>query len=659
MASSSPTDPTYLRDEPSSDQNLGVVLKRVERLLTTDLPNVAPDSTGNLANATTALQHAQSALQAALTYRSLSEPQFSVSPLYAVGTNVYAIKSEVDSLAQQLGYDNGTLYNGNRTAAAAQLQVASAALQNLVTQADANASRTQRYVDCSAATAGDGSSSAPYNSITQLNQVQLQPGDVVNFRRGVTCVGMFQPQGSGTATQPITVRAYGGASGRPVINANGGNQAVYLYNVQYWELNDLELIAPGDGTTQRRGVFVNLNDFGAGTGYVLNNLYIHGVNGINQFPSPQTSTSLNGKWINASGGIVFQVDGVTTPTYFQNVLIQNDLIGTPLGTNADAPLYDVDREGIYFWSTWRTRPQLGSWWTSMPHASGFAPQLNLVIRDNLMQNVGGDGIVPQMAQNAVVENNILSGFRIRSTDNNAGIWTSDSDGTLLQFNDASGGHGTGDGMGYDIDHSTNDVVVQYNYSHNNDGGFVLLCQDGTTQYRGIVRYNLSVGDKTRIVEDCGGTYDNYLVYSNTIVSLAGAGATLYVGSGTPGPSGHSVTLSNNVFVNNGPHTNNVVKGTTVDSLTGVTFNNNVFQNYGDASQLPVNATNDVIGNAALDCRYRLGAGSIALNAGAAVTLPSGSTAATAVSDYYGQGLTTSGAPNAGMWGGAASTGTCI
>jgi hypothetical protein len=349
---------------------------------------------------------------------------------------------------------------------------------------------------------------------------------------------------------------------------------------------------------------------------------------------------------------------VATPTYFKDVLVQNNLIGTPLGTNADAPIYDVDREGIYFWSTWRTRPQLGSWWQNMPYAPGFAPQLNVTIRDNVLQNIAGDGIVPQMAQNAMVENNVLSGFRVRSTDNNAGIWTSDSDGTLLQFNDTSGGHGTGDGMAYDIDHSTDDVVFQYNYSHNNDGGFMLLCQEGTTQRRGIVRYNLSVGDKTRIVEDCGGTYDNYLVYNNTIVSLAGAGATLYLGSGKAGPSGHGVSLSNNVFVNNGPHTNNVVKGS-VDKLTAVTFNNNVFQNYGDTSQLPLNETDDLSGNAALDCRYRLGMGSIAAGVGAVVTMPIGSEAAVAIADYYGQGLPTSGMPNAGMWAGPIATGSCI
>ena len=56
--------------------------------------------------------------------------------------------------------------------------------------------------------------------------------------------------------------------------------------------------------------------------------------------------------------------------------------------------------------------------------------------------------------------------------------------------------------GFDSDWNCRGTVIQYNYSHDNYGGLVLVCNDGTADAsfnvgnlgQLIVRYNVSIGD---------------------------------------------------------------------------------------------------------------------------------------------------------------------
>ncbi|WP_128503950.1 hypothetical protein [Streptomyces inhibens] len=108
----------------------------------------------------------------------------------------------------------------------------------------------------------------------------------------------------------------------------------------------------------------------------------------------------------------------------------------------------------------------------------------------------GDGIVVQAAVGARVEHNLVDGFNTRSGGYNAGIWAWNSDRVLYQFNEVTGGHGTRDSMAYNIDGGNNGNVYQYNYSHDNEGGFLLICNgEGMVSDRNSVRYNVSVNDR--------------------------------------------------------------------------------------------------------------------------------------------------------------------
>ena len=82
-----------------------------------------------------------------------------------------------------------------------------------------------------------------------------------------------------------------------------------------------------------------------------------------------------------------------------------------------------------------------------------------------------------------------------------------------------------DGEGFDADSNQDGTVIQYNYSHDNAGGFMLLCTD-YSPHRVAIRYNLSVDDNATVnPAPCAGVINpatNNLngvqMYNNTIVA---------------------------------------------------------------------------------------------------------------------------------------------
>lgn len=81
-----------------------------------------------------------------------------------------------------------------------------------------------------------------------------------------------------------------------------------------------------------------------------------------------------------------------------------------------------------------------------------------------------------------------------------GIWVYASNGVTIQHNEShhnKSGSGNGcDGLGFDLDGGTTNSLVQYNYSHDNDGaGYLLGNFPGARPWgNNVVRYNYSVND---------------------------------------------------------------------------------------------------------------------------------------------------------------------
>ncbi|MGH3921862.1 MAG: hypothetical protein ACRDTT_03120, partial [Pseudonocardiaceae bacterium] len=195
----------------------------------------------------------------------------------------------------------------------------------------------QFYIDCDSgndANAGTSPRTA-WRTLARANQVTFGPGDSLLLRRGTMCHGVLSPQGSGTASNPIVVSAYGKGA-RPAIVADGARAAVYLYNVQGWEIRHLDISNPGarDGTT-RTGIYVLLENFGIGRHYVVDDVKVHDVVGCD----------CTGPESDPSGGVVFKAAGATAPTGFDGIRVSRSTVS------------GVDGYGIATSSLWDRRPQ--------------------------------------------------------------------------------------------------------------------------------------------------------------------------------------------------------------------------------------------------------------------------------------------------------------
>lgn len=304
-----------------------------------------------------------------------------------------------------------------------------ASLSNVMLQSVA--ASTSYYVDCSTSSDGNGSVDSPFNQLSAANNQRLSPGDSLLFRRDVTCQGQLTINDSGSSGSPIVIGAYGTGSDLPVITAGNNTNAVLLNATSHIVIENLELTNPGDNTARKRGLYIYAANAGNITDITVQNLYINNVRGL--MPSTISPfNAANGKYANATGALIIEAGGNTTSTWFSNILIQNNTIRS------------VDRQGIYTWTNWCRRPAMASFWDTLCFQP-WAPSTGFVVRNNQLYDIGGDGIVVKGYVNALVKHNKLTGFNKRSSSPNAGMWTANADGSLFQYNVASGGTTMSDG----------------------------------------------------------------------------------------------------------------------------------------------------------------------------------------------------------------------
>jgi hypothetical protein len=201
-----------------------------------------------------------------------------------------------------------------------------------------------------------------------------------------------------------------------------------------------------------------------------------------------------------------------------------------------------------------------------------ARSLRVVIRGNLLEDIGGDGIKIWGSDGALVEHNIVRGGRMRCDDYAAGIWPFDSDDTLIQFNEVTGMRGTKDGQGFDSDYRCRRSVFQYNYSHHNEGGFFLICAPGHSYNEDtIIRYNISQNDgvnSARIFHISGAK--NTKIYNNTIYVGTNQNLPLVLFDEWDGGFARDTFFYNNIFYVDGRVTYRLGRS------QNTVFENNVF-----------------------------------------------------------------------------------
>lgn len=352
---------------------------------------------------------------------------------------------------------------------------------------------TKYYIDSqSGSDANDGlTANNAWKTFDKANATTFEAGDEILLKKGSSWsdASLF-PKGSGSDGAPILISTYGEGE-RPVINGNGRVKAgVYLRNQSNWTIQGLEVsnAAPERGYLYRSGILVE-NDNGG----VLNNIkildnYVHEV--TSSFRYSHTFHP------HQFGGIAVNVQGTAPKDKFVGVLIENNRVE------------NVGRTGIVVWDH--------------VFAEYDYATREVVIRNNYVKNTDSDGILTYGCDGALIEYNVAEGCGAYREDGQfngaAAIWCTRGSNCIIQYNEAFNTHaleGNDDGTGFDIDMDAIDCIVQYNYSHDNEGGFLLFV-DASRSSGSIVRYNISQNDGTRIFMIAGGVTPNTQIYNNTI-----------------------------------------------------------------------------------------------------------------------------------------------
>lgn len=373
--------------------------------------------------------------------------------------------------------------------------------------------------------ANPGTMERPWKSFAPLvgENVVLEPGCGIYLKRGSVFTGQqLAFSGMGSADAPVTVDAYGEGELPRIDGAGAVENVVSLYNQQYITIQNLEITNTtpefksvftlnGNNNTSKnlRAINVSAKDFGVVSGIHIKNCYIHDVNGNN-----------NAKW---NGGIFFDVQATVTnmqlsgvPTKYDDVLIEG------------CTIRNVDRSAIKLVSSAWCNQWIGN---DGGKPVNWYPSTNVVVRGNYLEKIGGDGITTRDTDGALIEHNLARDCRYQNTGYNVAIWPFQAANTVIQYNEAYDTHSVQDGQGLDCDHASSYSLMQYNYSHNNEGGFMLI-MGGYPHTAPTVRYNVSQNDRDKAFEFAQGLPMGTMIYNNTIYSENPVGKGLFYLSNT-------------------------------------------------------------------------------------------------------------------------------
>ena len=434
---------------------------------------------------------------------------------------------------------------------------------------------------------GDSPSSA-WESISKLNQTSLNPGDKVLFRRGGSWIGNLRPVGSGEEGKKIVIGTYGSGPA-PLLDARGmvaeGEKASYtirLFNQQYIEFRDLKIrnYLPFETprkveyrnnvaytNSEKMGIYVQGEDCGSLHDISFINLEVYEING-----SMETKHN---------GGIFMEITRSEDPekqlpSNFVDILVSGCYI------------HDVDRTGFSNISAWWDRSLHSEWGDRLSNGEihNWYPSEGIIIRNNRFERTGANALIVRVAKAPLVEYNLFYECSIKGSGNASFPFNCDE--ALFQYNEACytyfnneadswNGRRDADAGGYDSDWNCKNTIIQYNYSHHNGYGGILICCDGGSKTGfndgTIIRYNIFENNMHHIVRTSGPA-TNTTIYNNLFYSGSGIDSVMILYHKSWGGYSDSVAYHNNIFYSAG-------KGNYLDmgQSTRNIFENNIYHGH--------------------------------------------------------------------------------
>ncbi|MFN3404328.1 MAG: PA14 domain-containing protein [Cytophagaceae bacterium] len=386
-----------------------------------------------------------------------------------------------------------------------------------------------------------------WKTLDAVNNRNFNPGDIIMLEGGSTFSGgLYFDQGDKTtAANPITITSYG--SGKAVINSGNGF-GLYVFNIGGIKVYNLKFTGSGPAVNGENGIkfFSNLANVKPEL-LIVEDVEVSGY---------------------SKSGILIAGKGYDSG--FKNIRIT----GCRIHSNGEAGIRSmgdsINLNKVY-----------AHHYLYIAHNKIY----NITGQSDLIWFHTGSGIALCSVNEAMVEYNEAynNGHLNNSPDGGpVGIWVYNSNKAIIQFNEAH--HNKAgfdrDGGGFDIDGGTTNSIIQYNYSHDNEGAGLMVAQfkNGLPLKNNHIRYNISQNDGRKNdypgillwSASTGGLEDLY-IYNNIIyLSTAPSGnpRAVYI----DGPM-EDVYFRNNIF-----YTTGYLYAVVSTVNNGIYFQNNSYYN---------------------------------------------------------------------------------
>lgn len=420
---------------------------------------------------------------------------------------------------------------------------------------------------------GDNSNSGispneAFKNFEKINEMTLKAGDKILLKKESVFTDHLTVKGSGSEYDCIEISFYGEGVNKPAIRTDDDSPYAVHISGEYVTLSGIEI----SNERGRNGVVIKSEIHGATRGVTVRDCYIHDVWTVNDLGPRELAPK---SWPHDAGGISIETNR-EAPTWYEDLKIEHNTIE------------NVNRTGIWLGGQWNNRFKNTLRWMANAAAGmddPWYPHKDVSISYNLIDHSHGDGIVGNGCVNLLMEYNrvFYANCMSRHGNSNVALWSMNCTGALVQYNEVAytGHEFGGDGEAFDIDQCNINNIYQYNYSHDNEGGFILVCNGCNNQeslHDNIIRNNLSVNDSTRpndAIFNISGPMRDISFVNNTIYTTHKHRYRLlqladYMQIGAP----RDILFANNLFyAEKSDNFNNI------EAAGTLTFDTNLFYNF--------------------------------------------------------------------------------
>jgi hypothetical protein len=284
--------------------------------------------------------------------------------------------------------------------------------------------------------------------------------------------------------------------GGDIIGERDSSGVITLVNQQGWEFRHLSISngTPGREVGYRSGILVFADKPGTWRHFVIADCHFHDIYGALSFMPQKGAGRFIGKH---NGAVMFLISQGKGEVRLADLAIENNdfrMVARQAISTRSVPTFTYGEKAFL------TDPE-----------GRFE---NVVVRYNHILRSAADAVIISNPVGTLIEHNVVgeSGvgwdrYDVLRKDGTGtlhadrgpyvGLWAYNGTGIVIQYNEVYGTYDHQDGTAFDADRNSYGTVIQYNYSHDNNGGFFATFGSATDT---LIRYNVSINDHRRLLD---------------------------------------------------------------------------------------------------------------------------------------------------------------